>query len=264
MRFSSLVLVALLVELQTASAQLRTTTFELGNLTIHIREGVILDTVIYRPAYTYSYKPDTIPAYIDSSGHCEASLEVLRAGRRLYSKRYRQIEGLGGWGGIFVPDTQPLKHYFVAVKRGDYDGRTFIVRQDGKTFNLPGGGFYLTPDSNYLISEYEQDCYCQLTLTVFDVRRGRVVATSKKFDGEPDTCFYRPDRIAIQIVNDEDTNASTLGYFTWERGERNFKWLRSFNTEGWPVAQWSKIPLNDDTSVPDFQDCSCYGRRPKE
>ena len=88
--------------------------------------------------------------------YCRAWLEV-RNGSSLRQVYYDDIAPVGGYYGIFVPTTQPLKDYFIAVKEGDYDGRLLLVGRGGSITDLPGGPFFVTQDGRYLIGVHSVD-----------------------------------------------------------------------------------------------------------
>ena len=100
-----------------------------GNLTIRIRETK-------RGAAIAEGEPH----------YCRAWLEILRRGRAVVRGYYADIEPVGFSYGLFVPAQPPAPHFRAVVKLGDYDGRLLLIRQDGKTFDLPGGWYFLSAD----------------------------------------------------------------------------------------------------------------------
>jgi len=108
---------------------------------------------------------------------CRAWLQVREGGRILRQAYFDDIDAVGGEYGIFLPEHQPLTNYFVAVKAGDYDGRLLLVGKDGSLANLPGGGYFLTPNKRYLIGSHFTDSE---SLVVVDVAQRRVVIDGEK------------------------------------------------------------------------------------
>jgi len=112
---------------------------------------------------------------------CRAWLDVSKAKNRIYQKYFDDIDAVGFSYGLFVPKIQPPSPYFAVVKNGDYDGKLFLVRKDGKVFDLMGGFFFITKNRRYLFSEYASDT---TGLAVFDLRNGRVVFSSMELPAE--------------------------------------------------------------------------------
>jgi hypothetical protein len=108
---------------------------------------------------------------------CRAWLEVMRTKQTTFRRYFDDIEAVGGSYGLFVPEVQPPVPFFAVVKNGDYDGRLFLVRRDGKVFDLIGGSYFISENKRYLFSHYDSDTS---GLAVFDLREGRVVFSSDK------------------------------------------------------------------------------------
>jgi hypothetical protein len=109
--------------------------------------------------------------------YCRAWLEVTEGGRVLRQAYFDDIDPVGSYFGIFVPERQPFSAYFLALKEGDYDGRLLLVGEDGTLTNLPGGGFFLTPDKRLIVGSHSSDYQ---SLFVIDVQRHRVVIDGAK------------------------------------------------------------------------------------
>lgn len=108
---------------------------------------------------------------------CRAWVEVREGGKILRQAYFDDIDAIGWIYGIFLPEYQPLSDYFLALKEGDYDGRFLFVGKDGSLTNLPGGGFFLTPDKRYLIGSHDSDYQYPF---VVDVARRRLVLDGEK------------------------------------------------------------------------------------
>ena len=108
---------------------------------------------------------------------CRAWVEVRSGGRILRQIYFDDIDAVGGDFGILLPEHQPLNDYFVALKVGDYDGRLLFVGRDGSLTNLPGGGYFLTPDKRYLVSSHASDYE---SLVVVDVAHLQIVIDGEK------------------------------------------------------------------------------------
>lgn len=108
---------------------------------------------------------------------CRAWLEVTDGGKLLRRAYFDDMDPVGSYFGIFLPERQPFPDYFLAIKEGDYDGRLLIVSQDGSLTNLPGGELFLTPDKRFIIGSHDSDYQ---SLFVIDISRHRVVIDGEK------------------------------------------------------------------------------------
>lgn len=108
---------------------------------------------------------------------CRAWIEIVRANQTTFSKYFDDIDPVGFSYGLFIPKIQPPAPYFAIVKNGDYDGRLYLVNEDGKVEDLMGGFYFITSDKRYLFSQYASD---GTGLVVFDLKAGRTVYSSDK------------------------------------------------------------------------------------
>jgi hypothetical protein len=97
--------------------------------------------------------------------------------QNIFQRYYDDIEPVGFSFGLFVPIIQPPSPYFAIVKNGDYDGRLFLVKSDGKVYDLMGGFYFITKDKRYLFSKYASDME---GLVVFNLKSDRIVFSSDK------------------------------------------------------------------------------------
>ncbi len=130
-------------------------------------------------------------------------MEVRSGGSILHQVYFRDIDAVGGSYGIFLPQNQPFKDFFIAKKEGDYDGRLLMVDKEGSLFNFPGGSYFITADKKFIIGGHEVDDGA--SLIVIDVVQRKVV-----IDGEKLGLSY-PDQ----------WYADRLGYFYTENEENN-------------------------------------------
>jgi len=108
---------------------------------------------------------------------CRAWLDVVKAKQPIFKRYFHDINAVGFSFGLFVPETQPPSPYFAVVKNGDYDGRLFLVHEEGEVFDLIGGFYFISDNMRYLFSHYASDAS---GLAVFDLQEGRVVFSSDK------------------------------------------------------------------------------------
>lgn len=103
---------------------------------------------------------------------CRAWLSVSTADKVLFERYFDDIDAAGDSFGLFVPRVQPGWRFVAVVKIGDYDGRLYLIRDDGKTTDLDGGFYFVTEDGRFLFSEYHSD---SKGATVFDLESDRTV-----------------------------------------------------------------------------------------
>jgi len=108
---------------------------------------------------------------------CRAWLDVMKSKETVFRRYFDDIDAVGFSYGLFIPAVQPPSPFFAVVKNGDYDGRLFLVRKDGKVFDLVGGFYFISENKRYLFSHYSSDIS---GLAVFDLQGGRVVFSSDK------------------------------------------------------------------------------------
>lgn len=107
-----------------------------------------------------------------SSFYCRGWITVKEGEKVIVQKYFRSIEPVGGCFGLFLPDKQPVRNYFIFSKFGDYDGSIFILDNTGTLIEKPGGIFYISDDQRYLFSNYDSDV---AGLTVFDFMNNRLL-----------------------------------------------------------------------------------------
>jgi len=112
-----------------------------------------------------------------SPHYCRAWFDIIKSKQNVFQRYYDDIEPVGFPFGLFVPKVQPPSPYFAIIKNGDYDGRLFLVRTDGKVYDLMGGFYFITKDKRYLFSKYVSDTE---GLVVFDLKLDRIVFSSDK------------------------------------------------------------------------------------
>jgi hypothetical protein len=99
---------------------------------------------------------------------CRAWLTVSVAGRPVFLRYYADMDAGGAEFGLFVPPSsaQVPAPFFAVLKIGDYNGRLFLIRTDGRVFDMPGGLYILSADRRQLFSEHHSDAS---KLIVFDL-----------------------------------------------------------------------------------------------
>ena len=136
---------------------------------VEIRNGNSLIRLI--AAKNVSEKHDK-PPYL-----CRAWFDVIKANQTIFSKFFDDIDAVGFSFGLFIPKLQPPPPYFAVVKNGDYDGRLFLVNENGEVFDLIGGFYFISENKKFLFSHYASDTS---GLAVFDLLEGLVVFSSDR------------------------------------------------------------------------------------
>lgn len=109
---------------------------------------------------------------------CRVWLNVFYKGKQNYQYYQNDIDAVGSYHGIRVPEYQPLAHYLIVVKVGGYDGELLLISDKGQVSSTLGGTFFVTPDGQYLISIYFSDV---TGYSVIDANTGKEVY-EKLFD----------------------------------------------------------------------------------
>jgi hypothetical protein len=127
--------------------------------------------------------------------------EVKKGSEVLYRQYFDDIDAVCFSYGLVVPNEQPPSPYFALVKNGDYDGRLYLIRKDGKVFNLIGGYYFFSKDKKYLFSEYATD---DEGLEVFDLVNGQVVFSSRSssLPGEIEQWYEKNGQYFFSVTND--------------------------------------------------------------
>jgi hypothetical protein len=137
---------------------------------------------------------------------CYASIKLYNNYDSLVNViEYKSIEALGGYSGLFVDNNPVIGDNFIITKKGDYDGRTILVKKDGKIEDLPGGAYFISEDKRLLFSEHLQDCCDEFI--VYDLKKGKIIFTSDfESDGiEHDIIrFYRRGKSIYVLTFNED------------------------------------------------------------
>ena len=150
-----------------------------------------------------------------TSFYCRAWLTV-RQGRKVLSQLFfKEMESVGGCSGLFIPETQPRKDYFIFSKFGDYDGSIFIIDTTGEVTEKVGGMFYISKDKKYLFSNYDSD---ESGLTVYNLNSHLIVYSSQEEEQNylGDWYFRDGKYFARAYDDDEDEEEQTIKIATYD------------------------------------------------
>lgn len=131
---------------------------------------------------------------------CRAWIDVKKANKSIFRNYFGDMEPVGFSYGLFVPSVQPPSPYFAVVKNGDYDGRLYLIREDGRVFDLPGGIYFISKDKQYIFSEHVRD---NIGLIVFDLRTARTVFTTSNLPAEIYQ-WYEKDNTYFFTTSEDD------------------------------------------------------------
>jgi len=131
---------------------------------------------------------------------CHSSIYIVKDSQRIDSLKFREIEAVGGYFGL--RNTQEINNHLLVTKHGDYDGRTVIINQNGKIFNLIGGQPFLDKEQNYLFSIFDSDLS---GFSIFDLTKDSILLEIEYFKERPKS-FHKAlnGRYFIVCNNDED------------------------------------------------------------
>lgn len=147
--------------------------------------------------------------------YCRAWLEVRGNGNVLRQAYFDDIEPVGSYYGIFLPEHQPLTDYFLALKEGDYDGTFLIVGKDGTLDSFPGGDAFLTTDKRFLIGSHDSDYE---SVFVIDLTRRQLSIDGAK-EKLPSVGDWYLDQVGYFFTEDEEdtqphtSNPKTLAIY---------------------------------------------------
>jgi hypothetical protein len=111
--------------------------------------------------------------------YCEAKIIVSKNGKITDSVSFLP-EPVGGYYGI--SNGIASGNHLIFTKHGNYDGRTLIINNKGKIFNIIGGENYVDTAANLLFSIYE----CDISgFAVFDLKTDSVLLINAETEDTP-------------------------------------------------------------------------------
>ena len=129
--------------------------------------------------------------------YCKAKLIVAKNGRVIDSIGFTP-EPLGGNYGI--SNAIKIGNHLIFTKHGDYDGRTIIINNKGKMFNIIGGQNYVDVESNLLFAIYESDIS---GFAIFDLKSDTILLTMDEIDEYPVSIQKTDSKYFIVCESDE-------------------------------------------------------------
>lgn len=140
--------------------------------------------------------------------HCKSKLVISRNNIKIDSLSFTP-EAVGGYYGISKPIM--IENHLIFTKHGNYDGRTILINEQGKFFNIIGGDNYYDKESKLLFTIYESDLS---GFAVFDLNSDSTLIEMQDIEDRP-ISFHKEfgQRYFILSSNDEtDENNKSV----WE------------------------------------------------
>jgi hypothetical protein len=137
---------------------------------------------------------------------------------------FPDIKAYGGYAGLYIPENNFSDSLFVIIKRGDYDGRLYLINTKGKVFNFPGGSYFVSKDKKLLFSISELDCR---GIDIIDLKTLNSIYSKTCLSKNPDYWFlfdkkyyYTSHEIKDSVYVYEGPNK---GFVSHLRDKRTFK-----------------------------------------
>ena len=147
---------------------------------------------------------------VDEEPLCRAWFRLKQFGKVTNQTYFDNIKSNITCVGIFIPEVQPRKDFFLASKLGDNDGRLIVINRLGEIKLLKGGQFYLSNDKQLVFSNHASE---ENGLTVFDLNTQKVLFEGKVSKPLADWHF-QDSRFFATVSNDIIvSNKINLMYF---------------------------------------------------
>ncbi len=138
----------------------------------------------------------------DVNFSCRSWLTILK-NNKVTTRKFYDIEAVGGCAGLYKPTIQPCKNYFILSKFGDYAGQTLIVDTNGKLTILIGGAFSISTDKHYLFATYDSDVS---GITIYDLKNKKIILSKESMGEERFNAFYFEDGTYFVSMEHNDTS----------------------------------------------------------
>lgn len=111
---------------------------------------------------------------------------------------YKNIDPVGSAYGIYLCKDL-ICNYYIALKYGDYDGKTILINNDGKIFEINGGLPHIDYENNVIISDYYSDIQ---GFTMFDLKNHKLILDIELED-QINTFYYYKNEYFVSIFDFE-------------------------------------------------------------
>jgi hypothetical protein len=197
--------------------------------------------------YTGNPETDT------SSFYCRAWLTITQRNKIITQQFYKSIEPVGGCSGLFIPDQQPRKDFFIFSKFGDYNGSIIIIDTTGTVTEKIGGIFYISKDQRYLFSNYDSNL---AGLTVYDLNKHAVIYSSSaelRNDASLNDWYFQDEKYFTRVYDDEtDSSDDVIKIATFDF--KTNKLVISAVNKNY-LKKENKLKVYNDTKY--ARDCNC-------
>jgi len=140
--------------------------------------------------------------------YCKSRLLIYRNNDILDSLEFTP-EPVGGHYGISKPIR--IDDHLIFTKHGDYDGRTIIVNDKGKIFNIIGGINFYDTDEKLLFTIYESDLG---GFAVFDLKNDSTIFEMQELEHYPISIHKAYGQRYFILCNNEDPDEADIAI--WE------------------------------------------------
>jgi hypothetical protein len=143
-----------------------------------------------------NFKAFTISLRIQNldKGDISAHIEVRKNHDVLSKKSYEKIDGKGGHAAVYMSRRQPLDDVFLIHKFGDHDSRTFLINDQGRLFDLPGGEIFYDESAKiiFFLRNFETEPFTEYA--AYNIRKKTMIfhyKDSKTHHAFNDQLHYR-------------------------------------------------------------------------
>lgn len=141
--------------------------------------------------------------------YCKATLIVFKNEKVIDSISFLP-EPVGGSYGI--SNAVKIGNHLIFTKHGDYDGRTIIVNNEGKIFNIIGGENYVDVESNLLFTVYESDVS---GFAIFDLKSNLILLVEDGVEETP-LSIHKIENKYIIVCESDETGKKSFWEFDLE------------------------------------------------
>jgi hypothetical protein len=171
---------------------------------------------------------------------------TIRDKNKLIKELAQDADAVGGCSGLFFTDSQPNKDLIIISKFGDYDGRLYVVSNNGEFKDYLGGKFYVSEDNKYLFTNYDSDLS---GVSIIDLDKNELIYSGELKQYLADWYFQDGQYFAI-VSEDVKINGETgLLFF-------GFK-TKSFREKRTKEIIDTKYKLKNYNDYNRASDCSC-------
>lgn len=130
---------------------------------------------------------------------CNAKIIVSKNNKTTDSLIFENIEAVGGSYGLTSPTI--IDNHIILTKHGDYDGRTIVINENGKIFNIIGGENFIDKESELLFAIFDSDLS---GFAVFDLKTDSLLMSMDEIEDRPRTMHKEyGNRYFMSCFNDE-------------------------------------------------------------